>query len=212
MATDSAQLSPQDMQWAAQNCSFIFQKYIEDKKDDKVDLASEITNVFKDLKSLFDLDDTEDLLKAATEKLPDDLFIDKQQFEHYLAQWCLQCKEENSSILISECLDIVDERFPEAVTDIEDALNAMTTSTNAEIEVKDLEAFLPQLMDILQVRIVKLDASRPKSDEYVCDSKDEAEFYADLAETAKRQSFLTLDQDKIEKLLTEYFSSLNCKF
>ena len=38
-----------DANWCKQNCSFIFRKYISDNKADRIDLASEILNVFKDL-------------------------------------------------------------------------------------------------------------------------------------------------------------------
>ena len=124
----------------------------------------------------------------------------------------MQIREENTSVFLSECIELFAERYKEKKAEVEEILININGTGKAEIKADDLSTFLPQLNDILDVRVIKLDVTKPKSDENVCDINDEKAFYDSVMEIAQYKEYQLLNYEIFEQLMNQYFNELNCKF
>ena len=124
----------------------------------------------------------------------------------------MQIREENTSVFLSECIELFAERYKEKKAEVEEILININGTGKAEIKAEDLSTFLPQLNDILDVRVIKLDVTKPKSDENVCDINDEKAFYDSVMEIAQYKEYQLLNYEIFEQLMNQYFNELNCKF
>lgn len=149
------------------------------------------------------------MLKDASDKLPEELFVDKEDFDNYLVVWTMLFKEEITSTLISESLDLIDERLVGSSSDIDQLLMSLNPQQKSEIDENLLYEFIPQLLNLLKVRIIKLDVTKPKSDEFVCDVKEENMFVDDLVEIARNKKLRAIDREQIEQILISYFQGVS---
>lgn len=124
----------------------------------------------------------------------------------------MQIREENTSVFLSECIELFAERYKEKKAEVEEILININGTGKAEIKAEDLSTFLSQLNDILDVRVIKLDVTKPKSDENVCDINDEKAFYDSVMEIAQYKEYQLLNYEIFEQLMNQYFNELNCKF
>lgn len=212
MATSKVGSPVDESKWPYDNCPFIFTKYIKDKKQDTYDVAKEIDFVFKDISIQFDLDDYEDLLKEAKQSLDSEMFVAKKEFEQYLCEWIMMFKEEVSSNFITECLDIIQERYEESATEIAEIFKGIPGGSNGKIKVTDFAKFIEAIIPILEVRIINLSAKKPKSDENVCTENDEKEFFEAITAKAKDSGHNEIDIPTSEKILIEYFKGIDAKY
>lgn len=199
-----------ESKWPHANCPYIFTKYIKDKKQDYYSPLEEIDFVFKDIAIQFDLEDYEDILKDAKQSLSDRQ-ITKKDFEVLLQEWVMLFKEEVSSNLISECLDVIQEKFQENEEDLGEVLKQMARNGQT-LTLEEFPEFVKEIMPILEVRIVNLTTKKPLSDENVCDDKDETEFLKAVADKAKKLGFSTIDINTAEKVLIDYFKGIDAKY
>lgn len=149
------------------------------------------------------------MLKDASDKLPEELFVDKEDFDNYLVVWAMLFKEEITSTLISESLDLIDERLVGSSSDIDQLLMSLNPQQKSEIDENLLYEFIPQLLNLIKVRVIKLDVTKPKSDEFVCDEKEENMFVDDLVEIARNKKLRALDREQIEQILISYFQGVS---
>ena len=156
-----------DTQWAKDKCPHIFRKYIKDRKQDQMDLEADIELVFKDLSIEFEFEEYEDLLKEAKQNIPQESIVTKKQFEVFLTEWIMLFKEEVTSTLLTECLDIIQEHYNENSKKIEDVIKYLSGGLNTSMDVSKFPDFVKGLLPILEVRIVNLNTKKPKSDENV---------------------------------------------
>lgn len=175
-------------------------------------MASEISGVFKDISIQFELDDYEDLLTDAKQKLSPEMFASKPDFEKLLCEWINNFRDEVTSSLISECLDLIQESYKESAENITEVLKSVSESNKAEISPQQFASFVSELIPLLEVRIVDLTTKKPKSDENVCGEKEEAEFFDDLTEYAIKSGETKIDLESSERLLIEYFKRYDTKY
>jgi len=198
--------------WPYDNWIYIFQKYIKDRKQDKYDVLSEVDIVFKDISIQFDLDDYEDLLTDVKQKLTPDTIVSKSDFEILLGEWINIFRDEVTSTIISDCLDIIQGRYQEAASKIEKALISTAGQPVSGIPSEKFGAFVQNIMRILEVRIVNLTTKKPKSDENVWTDEQEEEFIHDITEFAKNSEHSNIDISISEQLLIEYFKRYDTKY
>ena len=127
-------------------------------------MASEIDAVFQDIGFLFDLDDYEELLKEAKANLTMEMFVSKDEFEGILTEWIMMFKEEISSSLLTESMDIIQMKYNELGNEVQAILKSVSGGATAEISSTQLPLFIFQLMKLFEVRIVDLTQKQPKSD------------------------------------------------
>ena len=185
---------------------------MKDKKADKYDVAGEIDSAFKDISFQFDLDDYEELLKEAKSSLTPEMFVSKEEFEGILTEWILLFKEEISSTLLTESLDIIQMKYNELSNEVDKILKSVSGGATAEISTDQLPSFINQLMLLFEVRIVDLTKKQPKSDGSVCSEDQKKEFYYHLMNLAGSLSYKTINQQSSEKLFIEYFKGIDAKF
>jgi hypothetical protein len=166
MATQNISGGIDETKWPHQNVTHIFDKYVRDKQQDTYDVASEIDEVFKDIGIQFELNDYEDLLKDAKQTLSSDMFVTKKEFEDLLCEWIMLFKEEISSTLLTECLDIIQVKYRDSAEQLEDVLK-IVAGGGSKINVEQLPQFIQQATPVLEIRIVDLKSKKPKSEESV---------------------------------------------
>ena len=202
----------EEQQWAYDTCPKIFKKYIANELEDQVDVAKEINQVFKDLGLEFEVYDYDDLLKDAKQNLPQELLISKTEFEDMLWDWILQFKEESTSNIISECLDIIQERYNDSPQEIEYLLRSLSEDNTPVIAVELFPQFVQELMNLLEVRIASLSAKNPKSEESNLNKNEEDDFFTTIGEIAKESNMQYIDMNTSLKILVNYFKGIQAKY
>lgn len=212
MATGSGANKVDETKWPKDHVKHVFDKHIKDKKQDSYDVAAEINEVFKDIAIQFDLEDYEDLLNDAKKNLPPELFVSTKEFDQMVCEWVMMFKEEVSSTLLSECLDIIDIKFKESQEDLQAELAKIAGDSKTEFPVDKFPEFIKAIMPILEVRLVNLTTKKPKSDENVLDEKEEKEFYSQVVENAKKDKHTNINLKTAENILIDYFKSLDAQY
>lgn len=212
MAAQTNSIGIDETQWPHESVPHIFDKYIKDKKQDTFDVAAEIDEVFKDIGIQFDVDDYEDLLKDAKQNLSSDMFVPRKEFEDLLCEWIMLFKEEVSSTLLTECLDIIQVKYRDSSEELENVLKNVAGGNKSEISIEQLPQFIQEAIPILEVRIVDLKTKKPKSDENVCDDKQEQNFYNDIIAQAKKNNYKTVNLQDTEKILIDYFKGVDAQY
>ena len=179
---------------------------------DRYDVAAEIDAVFKDISIQFDYEDYEELLNEAKQNLSSEMFVPTKEFEQLLCEWIMAFKEEVSSGLLSESLDIVQIKYIDSLQDIENAFKITSGRDLPEIDVDKIPVLMSHLMPIFGVRIVDLTKKTPKSEENVCTDKQEQEFYNELIKKSQSLSHQTVSLKAFEQILIEYFKSIDTKY
>jgi hypothetical protein len=211
MATQNISGGIDETKWPHQHVTDLFDKYIKDNQQDTYDVASEIDGVFKDIGLQFELTDYEDLLKDAKQTLSSDMFVTKKEFEDLLCEWIMLFKEEISSSLLTECLDIIQVKYRDSAEQLEDVLK-IVSGGGSEINVDQLPQFIQEATPVLEIRIVDLKNKKPKSDASVCDDEQEQEFYSQIVLQAKKDNYTTLNLQDIEKILIDYFKGFDAQY
>jgi hypothetical protein len=211
MATQNISGGIDETQWPHEHVTHIFDKYVNDKQQDTYDVASEIDGVFKDIAIQFELADYEDLLKDAKQTLSSDMFVTKKEFEDLLCEWIMLFKEEISSTLLTECLDIIQVKYRDSAERLEDVLKVVAGG-GSEINVDQLPQFIQEATPVLEIRIVDLKTKKPKSEGSVCDDEQEQEFYRQIVMQAKKDNYTTLNLQDIEKILIDYFKGFDAQY
>ena len=201
-----------DNKWAYENCPYIFQKYINEKKDDSIIIVDEIKKAFKDISIQYDFDEYEQLLEGEINRYAKDQTVSKAEFEEILIQWILMFKQKVTSELLSNCLDILYDRYDKKQKEIEDLMRSLNQNNEAEVDKDNFFQFITQLMPIIEVRIVNLDTKKPRSDENVWDDKDEANFLDSLNSIIESNELTTIDVDTSKEVLVEYFKGEEPKY
>ena len=202
----------EEQKWAYEHCPKIFKKYVEKRTEDQIDVASEIDQIFKELGHELEVYDYEDLLKDAKQSLPQEMFVSKAEFEDMLCDWVLQFKEEAASNIISEWLDIIQERYNDSPQEIEYLLSSLSEDNTPIISVEMFPQFVKELMNILEVRIANFSAKNPKSEDAACDKEEENDFLTTIGEIARELNLKTIDLQTSQKILVNYFKGIQAKY
>ena len=201
-----------DSQWAHDNCHHIFQKYITERKEDSVVVVDEITRAFKDISIQFDFDEYEQLLSKEKERFKQDQSISKEEFDALLWQWILMFKKQVTSELISNWVNIVNDRYDKSAKEIGDLMKSLNNNSQEEINQQTFQQFITELLPILEVRIVNLNTKKPRSDENVWNEEDDQEFLDSLSQIMQNQKHKSVDVQTSKQILIDYFKGKHPKY